>query len=99
MLNSDSWFSRLKYAIVWPFLSLIFKTPVHGAQTSIYCAIAPELDEVSGLYFRCVKNTNKITQMNSNSFKTALNETVLASLRRQLKITGHFYNYGNYFFD
>jgi len=51
MLNSDSWFSRLKYAIVWPFLSLIFKTPVHGAQTSIYCAIAPELDEVSGLYF------------------------------------------------
>jgi len=28
-----------------------FKSPLEGAQTSIYCAVAPELDNVSGHYF------------------------------------------------
>jgi len=28
-----------------------WKTPVHGAQTSIYCAIAPELEGVTGKYY------------------------------------------------
>lgn len=51
MFNSASWLSSIKYAIVWPFLTIFLKTPVHGAQTSIYCAVAPELDEISGLYF------------------------------------------------
>ncbi|XP_067827380.1 retinol dehydrogenase 13 [Heptranchias perlo] len=34
-----------------PFVWLAFKNPWQGAQTSIYCAIAEELDNVSGLYF------------------------------------------------
>lgn len=28
-----------------------FKTPEHGAQTTLYCALAPELAEVSGKYY------------------------------------------------
>uniref|UniRef100_UPI00398F629A retinol dehydrogenase 12 n=1 Tax=Pristiophorus japonicus TaxID=55135 RepID=UPI00398F629A len=34
-----------------PFSKLTFKNPWQGAQTSIYCAVAEELDNVSGLYF------------------------------------------------
>ena len=30
---------------------LILKTPWQGAQTTIYCAVAEELEEVSGRYF------------------------------------------------
>ncbi|XP_031570430.1 retinol dehydrogenase 12-like [Actinia tenebrosa] len=30
---------------------LFFKTTIQGAQTTIYCAVAPELDDVSGCYF------------------------------------------------
>ena len=30
---------------------LILKTPRQGAQTTIYCAVAEELEEVSGKYF------------------------------------------------
>ncbi|XP_041031259.1 retinol dehydrogenase 13 isoform X2 [Carcharodon carcharias] len=43
-------------AIWWKILLaliafLIFKKPWQGAQTTIYCAVAEELDNVSGLYF------------------------------------------------
>ena len=31
---------------------VFFKTPIQGAQTSIYCAIAPELEGVTGCYFK-----------------------------------------------
>lgn len=51
MRNSNSWLSRVKFALVWPLLGLFLKTPEHGAQTSIYCAVAPELETTSGLYF------------------------------------------------
>lgn len=40
----------LKY-LAYPFLLLILKTPWQGAQTTIYCATEPSLQEVSGLYF------------------------------------------------
>ena len=36
------------FAIGKPF----FVTPEKGAQTSIYCSIAPELEKVSGKYYR-----------------------------------------------
>ena len=32
-------------------LMIILKTPRQGAQTTIYCAVAEELDGVSGRYF------------------------------------------------
>ena len=34
-----------------PIFSIVNKTPWQGAQTNIYCAVADELDNVSGRYF------------------------------------------------
>ncbi|KFQ27107.1 Retinol dehydrogenase 12, partial [Merops nubicus] len=36
---------------LWKMLSFLLKTPWEGAQTSIYCAVAEELDSVTGQYF------------------------------------------------
>ncbi|XP_055690852.1 retinol dehydrogenase 13-like isoform X2 [Lutzomyia longipalpis] len=44
----NSFFSGLIVKpILWPF----FKSPVAGAQTTLYCALEPELEGVSGQYF------------------------------------------------
>lgn len=51
MFNTSSFWDRLRYTIVYPFVKLVFKTPLQGAQTSIYCAVAPELEEVTGKFF------------------------------------------------
>ncbi|XP_028581466.2 retinol dehydrogenase 12-like isoform X3 [Podarcis muralis] len=37
--------------IVWKRSSFFLKTPAEGAQTSVYCAVAEELESVSGKYF------------------------------------------------
>lgn len=41
--------------VLRPIISIVsyffFKTTIQGAQTTIYCAVAPELDDVSGCYF------------------------------------------------
>lgn len=42
------WFMKI---ILLPVALLILKTPWQGAQTNIFCAVAEELDGVSGLYF------------------------------------------------
>jgi retinol dehydrogenase-14 len=34
--------------VSWQF----FKTPLEGAQTTLYCALASELEGVSGKYYR-----------------------------------------------
>ncbi|XP_062973613.1 retinol dehydrogenase 12-like isoform X2 [Elgaria multicarinata webbii] len=36
---------------LWKIMSFFVKTPVEGAQTSVYCAVAEELESVSGKYF------------------------------------------------
>ncbi|NXJ59981.1 RDH12 dehydrogenase, partial [Rostratula benghalensis] len=36
---------------LWKIFSFFLKTPQEGAQTSIYCAVAEELDSVTGQYF------------------------------------------------
>ncbi|XP_069771364.1 retinol dehydrogenase 12 [Narcine bancroftii] len=38
-------------ALAWKTLTFLIKTPKQGAQTSIYCAVAEELEEISGKYF------------------------------------------------
>lgn len=43
-----SFISRM---ILSPFLWLLLKTPRQGAQTTIYCALSPDLEKVSGKYF------------------------------------------------
>lgn len=40
---------------LWRILSFFLKTPWEGAQTSVYCAVAEELESVSGQYFRWVQ--------------------------------------------
>ena len=45
---SKSFFAKIfVYPLVWPFI----KTPVNGAQTTLYCALDPELEKVTGRYF------------------------------------------------
>lgn len=41
--------------VLWRKFSFLLKTPYEGAQTSIYCAVAEELESVSGKYFRYVE--------------------------------------------
>ncbi|KAK2532227.1 hypothetical protein Q9966_007784 [Columba livia] len=36
---------------LWKLFSFFLKTPWEGAQTSIYCAVAEELNSVTGQYF------------------------------------------------
>ncbi|NXD07878.1 RDH12 dehydrogenase, partial [Nothocercus nigrocapillus] len=36
---------------LWRVFSFFLKTPCEGAQTSVYCAVAEELDSVTGQYF------------------------------------------------
>lgn len=42
---------RFAFTVFSPFKRWMAISPKKGAQTSIYCAIAPELDNVSGKYF------------------------------------------------
>lgn len=44
----NSFFAKIfVYPFIWPFM----KTPVSGAQTSLYCALDPDLEKVTGKYF------------------------------------------------
>ncbi|XP_038641562.1 retinol dehydrogenase 12 [Scyliorhinus canicula] len=38
-------------SLAWRVLTFLIKTPKEGAQTSIYCAVAEELQEISGKHF------------------------------------------------
>ena len=38
--------------MMYPVKGIIFKNIVQGAQTTIHCAVAEELDGVTGKYFR-----------------------------------------------
>lgn len=54
MVYTDLW-ARTRPKILWwimmPFAFALFKTPKAGAQTTIWCAVDPELDNVTGRYF------------------------------------------------
>lgn len=44
----NSYFAKVFVGpLMWPFL----KTPANGAQTTLYCALEPELEKVTGQYF------------------------------------------------
>nr|XP_054758559.1 retinol dehydrogenase 13-like [Lytechinus pictus] len=49
--------SGFSMAILGPIFWLFVKSPEQGAQTSIYCAVDPELEKVSGQYFRDCKKS------------------------------------------
>lgn len=55
----NSFFAKIfVWPLVWPFL----KTPINGAQTSLYCALDPELEKVTGQYFSDCKQTDVAPQ-------------------------------------
>ena len=47
--------------LLYPLFWLVIKTPVEGAQTSIYCAVEEGIEKYSGLYFSdcAVKESSK----------------------------------------
>ena len=47
--------------MVVPIVLLFLKTPWQGAQTTIYCAVAEELNIVSGKYFADCRETKLVT--------------------------------------
>lgn len=55
MSINKSW---LAMVMLHPLLWLFLKTPRQGAQTTIYAALSPDLEGVSGKYFRCVLLTD-----------------------------------------
>ncbi|XP_026526937.1 retinol dehydrogenase 11 [Notechis scutatus] len=48
--------------VLWNIFAIFLKTPWQGAQTSIYCAVAEELETVSGKYFSDCKPANVSSQ-------------------------------------
>lgn len=47
--------SYISSLLVYPFIWIFLKAPVQGAQTSIYCSLSSELNDVSGKYFADMK--------------------------------------------
>jgi NAD(P)-dependent dehydrogenase (short-subunit alcohol dehydrogenase family) len=52
--------SPILFTFMGPFMGIFLKTPIQGAQTSIYCALSPELDDekFNGKYFSDIKLTD-----------------------------------------
>ena len=44
--------------VFYPLMALFLKSPRQGAQTSIYCVVADELEGVSGMHFRDCHQAN-----------------------------------------
>jgi len=51
-LSHLPFWSRMFVATWNPALRFVGISPEKGAQTTIYCAVAPELENVSGKYYR-----------------------------------------------
>ena len=44
---NDTWYGKL----TMPFFKLFFKTPLQGAQTTIYCCVEDSIEKDSGKYY------------------------------------------------
>lgn len=49
--HSPSYSAKFWSSLLKPFMWLFFKTPEGGAQTTIYAALDPDLEKVTGKYF------------------------------------------------
>ena len=52
---SRHWFimrNRFLRFLITPIRLMISKTPIQGAQTTIFCALSSDLEDVTGKYFR-----------------------------------------------
>ena len=52
--------SPILFTLAGPLMGIFLKTPIQGAQTSLYCALSPELDDekFNGKYFSDIKLTD-----------------------------------------
>jgi hypothetical protein len=55
----NSFFGKI---LVYPFLWIFTKRPKSGAQTTLYCALDPSLQNVSGEYFADCKKAEMADQ-------------------------------------
>lgn len=67
---------------LWKIFSFFLKTPCEGAQTSIYCAVAEELESVTGQYFRWVQAGEVIILWKATSLAGEYGTFCHSSLRR-----------------
>ncbi|XP_076155728.1 retinol dehydrogenase 12 isoform X1 [Alosa pseudoharengus] len=49
-------------SLMFTFFGMFLKTPKEGAQTSIYCAVAEELESISGKHFRYTHKTTQTSE-------------------------------------
>lgn len=58
------------FTILYPTLSLFFKSPWEGAQTNIHCAVEESLENVTGKYFRyCSRDVVIVNSIQGQYYK------------------------------
>lgn len=50
MKEAFGWKANL-FVFFYPIMAIVFKNVEYGAQTSIYCAVSPDLNSVTGKIF------------------------------------------------
>lgn len=63
----QSSFPVLGLLLIPPSL-LLMKTPAQGSQTTVYCAVTPGLEELSGRYFRYKDKEDTSTDRQTGTF-------------------------------
>lgn len=69
---------------LWRIFSFFLKTPWEGAQTSVYCAVAEELESVTGQYFRWVQADGVIYREASLAEKMSITVIIKKGLHKWL---------------
>ena len=83
------WIATVFLVCFYPIILLVFKTVKHGAQTSIYCALSPDLNNVSGRYFAdCAEQKTSKHAMNDEDAKRLweVSQNIVDSFTRKSKI-------------
>jgi retinol dehydrogenase-12 len=64
---SKKFLSKLLIAVFYPLIWYLMKTPRQGAERVIYCAIAPNLKQTTGFYFRDCKQLKLTPNANNET--------------------------------
>ena len=74
MIATELWRNMKKWGMLTKVLMIpfqyIMKTPFHGAQTTLYCAIHPAVEKDTGLYYSdCDEKTPSLNALNEKDQK------------------------------